>query len=220
MITAEATGLLVLDAERVGRERDQVVLAHEQQELDQLLIVVRRAQDAPRLIIDDGVAVELVRRGQQRGVDGAPRTVITSRQLLDLCLGDPALEGECDVVVPFIRRLALLRRAEDDELTVPRRQRSAGEQLLGECDPTPEERRMPGQRREDVELAAGELGQRIEHRRGAWVPACGRKRAHAQGVRGRRKVPEVGHRLTLVSIRTPLDGVFAIRGRSSWTECE
>ena len=168
-------------AERVQRERHEVVLADEHAHLDELLLVEPAGQRRPGGVADAVVGVELVGGPEQRGVVVRPAGGVgAGGDAVDLLLGEAGPQAD-------ERRAGRTRRPswqfhagpQDQELALPGRQPAGVEQDAAEVRPLLEDLGVPRQRREDVQLPAVGGPEQREHLLDPRVALLGRQRGDA-----------------------------------------
>src|SRR5205823_7386899 len=141
---------LKLPTEVVQCERDEVVVAHEHGQLDELPLVVPRGQCGPRVVRDARVGVQLVGRAEEHAFELLPAVGVGPRlHAADLVVGDVGGPGDEDVLAPFVVRTAQPRGAQDGELALARRDPPA-QQLPAEREPPAEEAGVAHEGAEDV----------------------------------------------------------------------
>src|SRR5437588_3235506 len=171
--------LFALHAEAVQREGDHVIVTDEHRQLDKLSFVVALGEGGPRRIGDAPVLVELVGGREQHALEGVPtRGIGPGTHAVDLLVGDAHRPGDQDVLAPFVGGPAVPPGAEDQQLTVPRRQ-LAHQQLAAEREPLAEQPGMADEGVEDVRRRAGDATDVAQQLSLLLVPLIGGQRRDA-----------------------------------------
>src|SRR5262245_5387027 len=138
-----------LDAQCIVEERDHQVLTDHDWDLDELDVVVVRAQGRPRVVADVGARMQLVDGAQEGSIASTPPGIRSLDDALDLVRRHPQLLGDGLVLGPHELAVREPRDAQHEELAVAFRQ-AAVEQRATELVPGAEQLGMANEGLEEV----------------------------------------------------------------------
>lgn len=122
--------------------------------VNQLALRQMPGQRLPGRLADPRRRVQLVRRPQQQRLPFRPaRGAGPRRHPLHVVGRQPSPRRDPDVLAPLVRRSAVARHPQNQQLTVRERQFTREQQLTAERQPGGEQVRMPGQCGEQVRLS-------------------------------------------------------------------
>ena len=145
--------LVELDAEGVEPHRQRQVVAHHEDHVQDLALVVVRHEHLPGHIVDERVQEEGISGAEQGRLGWRPeprRGALGQRG--ELRLAKPRIRGgDLDVLAPLVGAAGQPSGTQDEDLTGMDRQRALEQEVIGEDDPATEQAWMIGQGAHDIQ---------------------------------------------------------------------